>query len=131
MLELGAMTCLIIDTTGNHAYLAWAKQGVVVLQKTLLEGRQLSKLLLPSIHDLLQGQTPSLIAVGIGPGSFTGSRVGGIVAASLAYAWQIPLISFPSDLLPDLDNIAALTYQKFILNETVSHLELVYISASP
>ena len=125
------MTCFIIDTTGDLAYLALAKQGTVILQTLLQEGRQLSKFLLPSIQDLLQGAPPAFIAIGTGPGSFTGSRVGGMVASSLAYAWQIPLIAFSSTLLPDLDQIAAITYQKFLLGETASQLELVYISSSP
>jgi tRNA A37 threonylcarbamoyladenosine modification protein TsaB len=71
------------------------------------------------------------IAIGTGPGSFTGSRVGGIVAHSLSYGWNIPLISFSSTLLPDLDAIAAQSWEKYLSGERSAQIELVYISSTP
>ena len=125
------MLALIIDTTSSQAFIGLAENNRLLSKMIISEGRQLSKFLLPSIQSILQARTPNLIAIGTGPGSFTGSRVGGIVAQSLSYGWNIPLISFSSTLLPDLDAIAALTYEKFLAGELSSQIELVYISSAP
>jgi tRNA threonylcarbamoyladenosine biosynthesis protein TsaB len=125
------MLSLIIDTTGPQAFIGLAENGSLVSKMIISEGRQLSKFLLPSIQSILQARTPSFIAIGTGPGSFTGSRVGGIIAQSLSYGWNIPLISFSSTLLPDLDAIAALSYEKYLSGERSAQIELVYISSTP
>jgi len=125
------MLSLIIDTTGSQAFIGLAENGSLLSKIIISEGRQLSKFLLPSIQSILQASIPNYIAIGIGPGSFTGSRVGGIVAQSLSYGWNIPLISFSSTLLPDLDAIAALSYEKYLSGERSAQIELVYISSTP
>ena len=125
------MLSLIIDTTGPQAFIGLAENGSLVSKIIISEGRQLSKFLLPSIQSILQARTPNFIAIGTGPGSFTGSRVGGIVAHSLSYGWNIPLISFSSTLLPDLDAIAVLSYEKHLAGEGSAQIELVYISSTP
>ncbi len=125
------MIALIIDTTGSQAFIGLAENGTLQTKIIISESRQLSKFLLPSIQSILQASTPNFIAIGTGPGSFTGSRVGGIVALSLSYAWNIPLISFSSTLLPDLEAIAALSYEKYLAGEGSAQIELVYISSTP
>lgn len=125
------MLSLLIDTTGPQAFLGIAENGTLLSKIIISEGRQLSKFLLPSIQSILQARTPTFIAIGTGPGSFTGSRVGGIVAHSLSYGWNIPLISFSSTLLPDLEAIAAQSYEKYLSGEKTTQIELVYISSTP
>ena len=125
------MLSLIIDTTGAQAFIGLAKNGLLISKIIISEGRQLSKFLLPSIQSILQASTPNYLAIGIGPGSFTGTRVGGIVAQSLSYGWNIPLISFSSTLLPDLDAIAAFSHEKYLSGEASAQIELVYISSTP
>jgi tRNA threonylcarbamoyl adenosine modification protein YeaZ len=125
------MLSLLIDTTGPQAFIGLAENDILVSKIIISEGRQLSKFLLPSIQSILQARTPLFIAIGTGPGSFTGSRVGGIVAHSLSYGWNIPLISFSSTLLPDLDAIAAQSYEKYLSGERSAQIELVYISSTP
>jgi tRNA threonylcarbamoyladenosine biosynthesis protein TsaB len=125
------MLSLIIDTTGPQAFLGIAENGILLSKIIISEGRQLSKFLLPSIQSILQERRLTFIAIGTGPGSFTGSRVGGIVAHSLSYGWNIPLISFSSTLLPDLEAIAALSHEKYLSGEKMTQIELVYISSTP
>lgn len=125
------MRSLIIDTTGSQAFIGLAENGLLLSQMIISESRHLSKFLLTSIESILQASTPNFIAIGTGPGSFTGSRVGAVVAQSLSYGWNIPLISFSSTLLPDLKAIAALTYEKVLAGQQSTQIELVYISSSP
>jgi tRNA threonylcarbamoyl adenosine modification protein YeaZ len=124
------MTALIIDTSGTQAFVAVANEGNIVSQNIITEGKQLSKFLLTSIETILQGSKPIFIAIGIGPGSFTGTRIGAMVAKTLSYAWQIPLIPFSSKLLPNLEKIGEITYLSYTSGNLVSEIELVYISPS-
>jgi tRNA threonylcarbamoyladenosine biosynthesis protein TsaB len=124
------MTALIIDTSGNQAFVAIAQEGRIVSKNIIIEGKQLSKFLLTSIETILQGSKPNFITIGTGPGSFTGTRIGAMVAKTLSYAWGIPLIPFSSKLLPDLQNIAETTYLTYTSDNLVSEIELVYISPS-
>ena len=124
------MTALIIDTSGTQAFVAVANEGNIVSQNIITEGKQLSKFLLTSIETILQGSKPIFIAIGIGPGSFTGTRIGAMVAKTLSYAWQIPLIPFSSKLSPNLEKIGEITYLSYTSGNLVSEIELVYISPS-
>ncbi len=121
------MTTLIIDTSGCEGVLALAAEGKIVQIISLPQGRELSKFLFSSILSF-DKQKFDFIAVGKGPGTFTGTRVGAITAQALAFGWNIPLIGFSSTLLPDLHEIARSTYQSFLSGATTSQIELVYIS---
>lgn len=88
---------LIIDTSSEYCLLALAKDGSVVAQEIFPHKNNLSKTLLPSIQSLCPSPKElTAIAIGIGPGSYTGTRVGTAVAKSIAYGLQIPLIPFCS-----------------------------------
>lgn len=98
------MTCLILDTSTDQCLIALAKDGRIETQEIFYHENQLSSTLLPRIQALC----PSLkilteIAIGTGPGSYTGTRVGVAVAKSLAFGLGIPVKTFPSPLafLPD------------------------------
>ncbi len=102
------MSCLILDTSTDLCLLALAEQNQIAMQEIFSHQNALSKNLFPSIQSLLQkkGLIPSdlkEIAVGIGPGSYTGTRLGAAVAKSLAFGLKIPIKSFHSPLafLPD------------------------------
>lgn len=93
------MHALIIDTSTERGMLAIWRDGQVTYVKQLPFGYQQSKALIPELESALQQQAfhPSeldCIGIGIGPGSYTGIRVGAAVAKGLAYSWQIPLIGF-------------------------------------
>lgn len=92
------MKGLLIETCTERGLVAIAEEHSVIYEKLLSFGYQNSKFLLPSIEEGLQTlqMEPShlsFIAVGVGPGSYTGMRVGAMVAKTLAFACHIPLIA--------------------------------------
>lgn len=77
-------------------------------------GRGHAERLVPMIADLLQGRTVDSILVGVGPGSFTGIRVGIAAAHGLAIGWGAKLAGMSSLALlaaPEVSNpdVAAAT----------------------
>lgn len=57
-------------------------------------GRGHAEALVPAIEQMMAGQRPDAIAVDVGPGSFTGIRVGLAAARALSFAWGVPLTGF-------------------------------------
>jgi tRNA threonylcarbamoyladenosine biosynthesis protein TsaB len=51
-----------------------------------------SKYIINKINQLIDGKIPNYLAVGVGPGAFTGVRLACSTAMALAYAWDIPII---------------------------------------
>lgn len=99
------MNTLVIETSterGGLALVEFTKSGPLSLvEEHLPFGYQSSHTLLPRLHELLQKNgglrcRPSFITLGIGPGSYTGMRVGAAVAKTLAYAWRLPLVGVTS-----------------------------------
>lgn len=95
------MKTLIIDTSSEYCILALYQEDCIVQQDLFLHENRLSQSLLSRIHELLQRAQCSLneierIAVGVGPGSYTGTRIGVAVAKSLSYGLQIPIRGFCS-----------------------------------
>ena len=93
------MTILGIEAATRVASVA-----VVSDEKILAEISQEAKLthsetLLPQIEQALRIakiETVDAVAVSIGPGSFTGLRIGLATAKALSYAWQIKIIGVPT-----------------------------------
>jgi tRNA A37 threonylcarbamoyladenosine modification protein TsaB len=95
------MLGLILDTSTNHTLLALTQRGQIRSSKSIPHGQNLSQNLLPSIQDILKENSLSLrelskISIGIGPGSYTGTRIALAVAESLSIALSIPLYPFCS-----------------------------------
>lgn len=94
------MKFLIIDTCTERGVIAYGNQEEILFEKALPFGISQSKFLMPDLSQSLQpfGYPPKInaIGVGVGPGSYTGIRVGVAVAQSLAYCWKVPLIGFSS-----------------------------------
>ncbi len=93
---------LAIETSGRDGSVALAIGGEVRAQARLGEPRNHSAALVPAIEDLLarrriEAARLAGIAVGAGPGSFTGVRVGAAAAKALASTLRIPL--FPTSSL--------------------------------
>lgn len=85
------MLVLAIETTGLSGSVALAEDARLLAERTLTQGQRSAQSLIPSIDELLRGAGRrvaeiGLIGVAIGPGSFTGLRVGVTAAKTLAYA---------------------------------------------
>lgn len=95
------MYTLIIDTSTERGLIALASGLNVFFKEELPFGVFNSKILMPTIESTFQklGLKPQdlrAVSVGIGPGSFTGIRVGASLAIGLCFGAHIPLISFSS-----------------------------------
>lgn len=102
------MYTLIIETSTERGTVAILKDDTLIKSSTLPFGTNQSNHLLPHIQALFEmaGLTPQqidLIGVGIGPGSYTGIRIGAATAKTLAYTCRKPLagISSLEAFLPD------------------------------
>jgi len=65
--------------------------GTIVASRDELIGRGHAERLVPLIEEMLDGHVPTRLLVGVGPGSFTGLRVGIAAAHGLAIGWSISL----------------------------------------
>ncbi len=88
---------LAIDTATNHASIALHDGTFLRGECTWESGNRHTVTLVPRIHQLLTSTelTPSdltSVAICIGPGSYTGVRIGVSVAKGLASAQKLPLI---------------------------------------
>lgn len=92
------MFTLAIETSGNAGSIALLEDLETLAEVELTaSGRRHARTLVPEIGQLLRqhGLTPqqiNLLAVSLGPGSFTGLRVGIVCAKTFAYAVGCPLI---------------------------------------
>lgn len=95
------MNHLFLDTSTERGIIGLGKGHELLEEVFLPIGLHNSKFLVPSLLDLLKRNQISLknlefISCGIGPGSYTGIRVGAALAQSIAYALKLPLIGFSS-----------------------------------
>ena len=105
------MPILAIETATLVSSVALATSDTLLAEITLQTKKTHSELLMPHIAKILDMAGVSrtditAVAVSIGPGSFTGLRIGLATAKSLAYAMKIPLVGVPT--------LAALAYGCFV-----------------
>lgn len=89
---------LNIDTSGSNASIALAIDGSLIAESSNPEQRDHASWIHESINELLKRNNfktadLSAVAVTIGPGSYTGLRVGLATAKGFCYALNIPLIT--------------------------------------
>jgi tRNA threonylcarbamoyladenosine biosynthesis protein TsaB len=95
------MTVLGIETATSVCGAAITRDGTILAEASLDEKYVHAEKLLTLVHDVLQRTGTGLgtldaIAVSIGPGSFTGLRIGLSVAKGLVYATGAPLVAVPT-----------------------------------
>jgi len=72
------------------------RDGTIIASRDEVIGRGHAERLVPMIEEMLDGHVPARILVGVGPGSFTGLRVGIAAAHGMAIGWSIPLMGMNS-----------------------------------
>ena len=95
------MLILGIDTATDQVSVALGGHEGVLGSVTLAKGRRHAETLVPAIAFLRQQTGIGLdelgvVAVDVGPGLFTGMRVGVATAKAMAYALRVPVIGVPS-----------------------------------
>lgn len=99
------MLILGIETSTPVSSVALGTEQGTVATMSLSRGRGHAEFLIPAIEHIADQAGVSMrslagVAVGVGPGLFTGMRVGMATAKSLAQALRIPIVGTPSlDLL--------------------------------
>lgn len=97
----GASPWLAIDTATDRASVALAVDGVITAELTWASRRRHTVDLAPTVERALSGAGVEVadlagIAVAIGPGSYTGLRIGLALAKGLALPAGVPLVGVPT-----------------------------------
>lgn len=93
------MVGLAIHTSSPELGLALSKSGQIIRQQTWPLGRELGQYLHPYLKDFIQPydwDDFNFLAVAKGPGGFTGTRIGVVLARTLAQQLEIPLFGVSS-----------------------------------
>jgi tRNA threonylcarbamoyl adenosine modification protein YeaZ len=92
-----AAVILAFDTSSAACTAALFDQsGTCIAHADEMIGRGHAERLVPMIADLMDGRRASRILVGVGPGSFTGIRVGIAAAHGLAIGWGAEILGLSS-----------------------------------
>jgi len=91
---------LAIETATRAASVAVVFDGKVLAENVRESPQSFSETLMPQVEDVIKAsgafENLDAVAVSIGPGSFTGLRIGLATAKALAYAWNVKIIGVPT-----------------------------------
>jgi tRNA threonylcarbamoyl adenosine modification protein YeaZ len=119
------MITLVIDTTTTKMNVAIINDNNIISHISICAQRMQAKILLPAIKNLLKLSCYELsdldyIACSMGPGSFTGLKVGAATAKALAHVLKINIIGIPT-----LDIMATNAIDLYISTNMVDRLTVV------
>ncbi|OFZ19375.1 MAG: tRNA (adenosine(37)-N6)-threonylcarbamoyltransferase complex dimerization subunit type 1 TsaB [Bdellovibrionales bacterium RBG_16_40_8] len=92
------MLTLAIDTVSTQGSLALIRDREIIASQTWAKASSHSETITAAFHELLSKNNLSSnqltrLAVNVGPGSFTGIRVGVTFARTLSYSYQLPIFA--------------------------------------
>lgn len=98
------MEIIAIETSNPHASVAVVRDAKVVFERRFISERSHNAQLFAPLAEALEFCEHHLraIVVGIGPGSYTGARIGIAAAQGIALSRRVPVIGLPSVLAPDV-----------------------------
>jgi tRNA threonylcarbamoyl adenosine modification protein YeaZ len=86
---------LVLDTSTPAVSAGLVRVGdevEVLAEEVAVDGRRHGELLAVGVRAVLEAGTPDLVVVGVGPGPFTGLRVGIMTAATFGDARDLPVL---------------------------------------
>jgi tRNA threonylcarbamoyl adenosine modification protein YeaZ len=86
---------LAIETSGPAGSTALLRGEEVLAEKRFEPGSRGGSVLHPGVSEVLAaapGESPALVAVGVGPGSYTGTRIGIVFGRTFAFARGVPVV---------------------------------------
>ena len=96
------MACILhIETSTSVCSVALSFNGDVVFERISFEGPSHAALLGVFIEEAIafskkMPYQPDAVALSVGPGSYTGLRIGTSIAKGLCMGWDVPLIAVPT-----------------------------------
>ncbi len=122
------MNILGIDTSTDNCSVGLVRDGVVVKKKSERGRSMASERLVSLIDEVIVEMIPfdqiDAIAVSIGPGSYTGLRIGLSTAKGLALPGQLPVLPVPT--MAVLESVARRDIDSDIVLLIKSHRDLAY-----
>lgn len=90
------MKTLVIDCATESCSVALIAGEDILASSFEMLGRGHAERLVPMIAELPDHGRAERIVVSLGPGSFTGARIGLAAARALALAWDVPALGYPT-----------------------------------